>query len=494
MPQYILSELTESNTNAYNAYDCCLTDEIFTELDKLPKPGPIYNFELALQAPVMEMTLRGIRVNIHERDTQAQKLRKDLIIIESILKRFVAAVWDKPWELNKKSEPTFPNSTKQLIEFFYNTIGIPRITHKVKGEIKTPMDRPILERLQNQYIQTRPIISCILAHRDITGTLEVLESQIDEDQRIRCSFNIAAATTGRFSSSKSTTGTGMNLQNITEDLRKMFIADKGYKIGAIDKSQAESREFGYFCGITFGDWSYLDAIESGDIHTYTSRLVWPKIDWTGDLNKDKNLANQTFYRHLTYRDMAKRCGHATSYYGKPYTISQEIKVPQKMVAEFQEAFFEAFPVVQRLHQWVAQEIQTKGYLINIFDRRRDFFDRHDSDETLRQAIAFLFQSATADDLNLGLWRLWKYMPNLVQLLLQLHDAVYFQYRDSKEDERYIIQTAQKYLDVKFVAPNGRVFIVPTEPLVGHNFGHRYKLDPNGKKIEVNPKGLDNVKW
>ena len=493
MPQYTLHELQESNPNVYNTYDTLITDEVFKELDQLPKPGPIYNFELALQAPVMEMTLRGIRVDIHARDTEAQKLRQNLTIIESILKRFVAAVWDKPWRLNVKNEPTFPNSTTQLIDFFYNTMGLPRITHKVKGEIKTPMDRPVLERLQNQYFQSRPIISLILAHRDITGILEVLESQIDDDQRIRCSFNIAAATTGRFSSSKSTTGTGQNLQNISENQRKIFIADRGYKIAAIDKSQAESREFGYFCGITFNDWSYLDAIESGDIHTYTCRLIWPKLDWTGDLKKDKSIANQTFYRHLTYRDMTKRASHGSNYYGKSYTISQEIKVPQKFVQVFQEAYFDALPVIPRLHQWVAQEIQTKGFLVNIFGRRRDFFSRRDSDETLRAAIAYLFQSATADDLNLGLWRLWKYMPNRVQLLLQLHDAVYFQYKKSK-DEKDLIQTAQKYLDVKFTAPNGRIFIVPTEPLVGFNFGHRFKLDSDGKKLEVNPKGLDEVKW
>jgi len=197
------------------------------------------------------------------------------------------------------------------------------------------MDREVLEKL-SVYFQARPIISTILAYRDICGKLEVLEAGIDSDSRMRCSINIAATSTGRFSTSQSTTGSGENLQNITEDLRHIFISDNGFKIAGIDKEQAESREVGYFCGITFDDWSYLDAVESGDIHTYCARLLWPNLPWTGNLQKDKLIANQPFYRHLSYRDMVKRAGHGTNYLGQPYTISQEIKVPQKLVQDFQE--------------------------------------------------------------------------------------------------------------------------------------------------------------
>ena len=41
---------------------------------------------------------------------------------------------------------------------------------------------------------------------------------------------------------------------------------------------------------------------------------------------------------------------------------------------------------------------------------------------------------------------------------------------------------------------GREFIVPTEALTGYNLGHKYKRDENGNKKEVNPKGLDEIKW
>ncbi len=482
-------QINEDSPQLYNALDCLITSEVFENLDTLPKPGFIYDFSRALQAPVLEMQLRGIRVDPLARTDAIRKLRRNLIKTEEILKRLVAVCWDRPWMLNAKKEATFPNSTKQLIEFFYDTMGLKRITQRVKGEVKTPMDREILERLSVQF-QTRPIISLILAHRDITQNLEVLESQIDPDWRMRCSINIAATTTGRFSTSKSTTGSGRNLQNISEDLRKTFIADDGFKIAGIDKRQAESREVGYFCGMMFNDWSYLDAVESGDIHTYTARLIWPNLPWTGDLKKDREIADRNFYRHYSYRDFSKCSGHATNYLGQAYQIALMYKVPQKYISDFQSAYFKVFPCIKRMHVWVAEQLQTKGYLVNVFGRRRDFFDRPESNETIKQAVAFLFQSATADDMNLGLWRIWKYIPDRAQLLLQLHDAIYFQF-SLDDNESDLIRTSQKLLDVELISGQ-RHFIVPTDPLTGFNLGHRFKLDEFGKPKEVNPTGLDKI--
>ena len=44
----------------YNALDCCMTHEIFSTLSQqIPSAIPAYPFELALQAPVLEMMLRG---------------------------------------------------------------------------------------------------------------------------------------------------------------------------------------------------------------------------------------------------------------------------------------------------------------------------------------------------------------------------------------------------------------------------------------------------
>jgi DNA polymerase I-like protein with 3'-5' exonuclease and polymerase domains len=130
-----------------------------------------------------------------------------------------------------------------------------------KGVKKLSMNREVLEKLEI-FMHPRPFITCILAIRDLKKELETLESEIDPDGRMRTSYNIVGTETGRWSSSQSSTGTGLNAQNIKRKLRSMFIADPGWKLCGIDLEQAESREVGWLCGTLFNDWSYLDACDS----------------------------------------------------------------------------------------------------------------------------------------------------------------------------------------------------------------------------------------
>ena len=44
---------------------------------------------------------------------------------------------------------------------------------------------------------------------------------------MRFSFNVAGASTGRWSSSENPMWTGTNGQNITDEMRRMFVADPG---------------------------------------------------------------------------------------------------------------------------------------------------------------------------------------------------------------------------------------------------------------------------
>src|SRR6516165_6883191 len=78
-------------------------------------------------------------------------------------------------------------------------------------------------------------------------------------------------------------GTGTNLQNIEDRLRSVFVADKGMKFAYVDLEQAESRLVGAIEWNLFRDGTYLDACESGDLHTSVCRLAWGSaVNWTGD--------------------------------------------------------------------------------------------------------------------------------------------------------------------------------------------------------------------
>ncbi len=487
----MLIETHKLDTNSgseqvYNGMDCCMTYEVFTELMReLSTAQPAYNFELALQAPVIEMTLRGMAVNPGARELGINRCKTQIDRLHYVLKQLTEAVLQKPYNLK------LPNSTTQLKTLFYDYLKIEPVKMFVKGELKFPMDNKVISQIEN-YFQARPIAAAVLTIREIEKQLQVLNTEVDPDWRMRTSYNIGGTKSARFSSSKSTTGSGTNLQNISEDLRHIFEADPGYIMCGMDAEQSDSRMVGYMCGLLFDDWTYLDACESSDLHTSVCRLVWTnELPWTGDLAKDRKIAERPFFRHHKYRDAAKRLGHGRSFLGKPPTLAKETNIPQKLVESFCEKFDEAFPAISRWQAWTAAQLQQHKYLVSIHGRRRDFFDRVDAIETVRKGVAFLAAAATADNLNLGMWRIWKYMPE-VQLLAQVHDAVYFQFPETC-DRHDIIQRAKAHLRTELRAPNGRVFAVPTDCKLGYNWGNYIPADPEHNIPEQNPKGLRKYK-
>jgi len=262
----------------------------------------------------------------------------------------------------------------------------------------------------------------------------------------------------------------------------------------IDLEQVEARDVGFFCGNLFGDWRFLDACEGGDLHTSNCRLIWPELPWTGNLAKDKKIAETNFYREYSHRDMSKRGGHLTNYHGTAWTASRSLKVPLEIMEDFQSRYClgtgAAYPAIPLWWQWTAEQLQTKHFITTPFGRKRHFFGRPGDDTTLREAIAFLPQSTTADRMNLGLWRVWKKMPH-IQLLAQTYDSITFQFQDlGKDYEDRVVQEALAILPVELVANNGRKYVVPGEAKTGWNWGYFSSTpDKNGR---VNLEGLS--KW
>ena len=483
-------DIKDGSMPIYNGLDCCLTYEIDQVRQTLARNDTlIYDFERAMQGPALEMMLRGFRVDINEREKAIISTTQRKASAERIIQTLVeAATGDK---YNTK----LPNSPKQLQKLLYDRMKLKPIETHQDGETKRPMNREVLERLELQDKWASPILAGVLFFRDLTKALQVLETEIDPDWRWRCSYNIGGTSTGRWSSSKSPLGTGNNFQNINEELRRVFIPDPGFKLYGIDKAQSEARDVAWFCGTVLGDWSYLDACESGDLHTYVTRLCYPDWNWTGDLRKDRTIADRRFYRFFTYRDVSKRVGHATNYLGQPREISKQTRLPLHIAEEFQARYFSAFPCISRMHKWVAQQLQRERFLVNSFGRRRDFFDRPDTNETLKSAVAYLFQSATGDCVNLGLWRLWKQMGREVQILSQLHDAIYFQFPvcDPKT-EADILSRALDCIQITQTDPrSGRTMTIPGEVVGGFNWAHRFRLRDDGSLDDWNPRGLDRVR-
>lgn len=461
----------------YNGLDCCITIECLEKL--LPQLTPelytVYDFAIGMQAPAMEMSLRGILVDQNAKAEVIVELDQKERQLSRILEIFADAAWSR--ELN-------PNSPKQLQEFFYSWMKIPPIYINQKGVRKISTNREALEKLQ-AYYYARPFVNLILTIRDYRKKLSTLRKGIDADDRMRSGYKTTGTETGRWSSTKNAFGTGDNIQNQTEILRRIYIADPGFKMGYADLEQAESRGVAAISG----DENYWNACHSGDLHTTVCRMVWTKLPWTGDDKKDKKeIAEQKFYRQFSYRDMAKRGGHGSNYRGTPRTMARHLKVAQVVMEEFQETYFNRFPDIPKWHTKVAYTIQTTGTITTAYGRRRRFFGRPDDDATIRAAIAHEPQSTIVDTLNIGLWRVWKHLsPQGIRILGQIHDAILFLYPEDKEQE--LLPKVLELMHVKIPIQN-RVLVIPSEVSIGWNWGKYVdSFDAAKKKIPENLAGL-----
>lgn len=474
----------------YNGLDASITLEVFKELQQYrtdPARELMYNFTRAMQGPALELMLRGIKVDPHHKASAISRMEKQIVFVQEVLDEFADALWSKP--LN-------PNSYKQLRALFYETMNLPVQYKYDKGEKKPSTDREALEKLR-VYVHAEPLVNCILTLRDLLKKVQVLRTEVDPDGRLRTSYNVAGTETGRWSSSSNVYGGGTNLQNITEELRRVFVADKGKKLAYIDLAQAESRALGFICYTLFGSSSYLDACESGDLHTYTARLVWPGLGWVGELGPDKALAEKNFYRHFSFRDATKRLGHGTNYYGSAWTMGQRTKIPVDLVESFRQQYFLAFPEIPRYHKHCAKELQLNGELSTPLGTGRVFFGRLNDDTTLREAIAYIPQHMVGVLLNLALWRVWYYLGREVDILGQVHDAILIQYPEEKEEE---ILTKVLPLMATSLVHNNRTMTIPSDITVGWNWAKHYDeakvrkdLDQGRKPKPLNPDGLRELK-
>lgn len=457
----------------YNGLDCCITRECLDAM--LPQLGPetsaTYDLERSLQAPFLEMGLRGVRIDQHRKGEVIEDLYQNLDFLERNLSRIVLEGVGMP-HFNWKS-----NDDRQAL--FYDRLQIPEIKRRGRPTV----DRAAREKLMS-YTVARPIVSHMNALADINEKIKKLKSEVDADGRMRTSYNIAGTDTGRSSSSFSIYGTGTNLQNVEEALRSLFIADPGMKWCKVDAKQIQSRIVGAIEWKLFKDGVYLDACESIDLHTYVAKLVWPNMPWTGDMKKDKALCDnkqKPFYRHYTHRDLTKKLGHGTNFDGAPPTLSQQTGIPLSLVEAFQPLYMTAFPAHDEWHLWVAQQLAMVGFITGITGRKRWFWDRRNDPETIRAAIAYDPQNSEAFIVNSGMLKIW--WKQIATVMMHEHDGLVYQYPAALEDE--VIPQLLQQLEIPIDIGHNRTLIVPYEAKVGFNRGeYNARTNPDGLREYV----------
>ncbi len=508
--------------NIYNGLDVCVTAEIFEALRDQIETDEVcvqetYQMALDKLAPIMEMSLRGTLIDEKSRQATLREFEKELAILDKKFQRLYRGCFDAPSDMNWRSP-------LQLKNLFYGILRLKEIRKRnARGQYVPTVNQEALEYFSSYYYYAAPFANFILLMRGIHKAIGFLKTEIDPDMRIRTSYNLAGTNTGRLSSRMSDFGTGTNLQNVDRKLRYPFIADKNRYMFNIDLEQADGRNVGAVCWNLFydmpkeeiyelakddprlarfcknGTWVgpvgeelagvYLNACESGDLHTTVCKMVWPdELDgqpWPEDETKWKSFCDGLIaHGQDSYRQLSKKGGHGTNYYGTPRTMAKHLHISRTVIEAFQTAYFHAFPCIPLWHNWVIRQIIETGTLTTLFGRRRMFFGRARDASTHRKAIAYEPQSMTGEQIDRGMLQVWKKFPQ-VEFLNQVHDSVLPQlpFSEVKTLAPQVLETMQVPLTLK----GGRKFVVPLDAAGGWNWGYS-----NPDKPSLNPYGLS--KW
>ena len=302
------------------------------------------------------------------------------------------------------------NSPKQLGEVLFEELMLPS-GKKTKTGWSTNVD--VMEKLRGKH----PIVDEVLEYRTLTklkstyadGLLKVIE----EDGRIRSSFQMTVTATGRLSS------TEPNLQNIPvrkklgAQIRRMFVAGPDMVLVDADYSQIELRLLAHISG----DAAMREAFLSGeDFHTVTASKVFgvPIEEVTP-----------------TLRSRAKAVNFGIVYGISAFSLAQDIGVFPNEAKAYMDAYLSKYHGVRDYMEKIKTRAKADGYVETLFHRRRYLPELKSANFNVRSfgervALNMPVQGTAADVIKLAMVNVHRRLQEeklRARLILQVHDEL-----------------------------------------------------------------------
>jgi uracil-DNA glycosylase family 4 len=450
----------------YGEYNC---KDVFTTLESYFKQREIltgkkfetFKFETKLARTILhDLTERGVLVDVQLRE----KLR---IRAEKECEYLTLKVVEKAGRYINLGSP------KQLASLLYTDLKLKPVTKKNNvGKVVVTTDEEALKTLKTHPVYSKyriPELDYILQFREVEQLRKgILSTEIDKDNRIRCTFK-QDTDTGRLASTSSPFWTGQSLHTIprSTQIRKLFLPDSDVWVHR-DLSQAEAWLTYYEAGAT----KMLSRMEDGKKpHQIMASLIGgKKYEESGKGTKEYALG--------------KSVVHASNYLIGPKTLARTVKMHLGISISMSEArryiqmYYKLVPEVPVWHLKILHELKTQNMILKTcLGRERQFFGFFDgslkgSIQVLHQAVAFKPQSTIGDLLNLIMLK-WKELKTVGDLIVPVHDEMNTTctWRDLE------IHLAE--LDVAFNYPlsiGGRYknVVIPWDTSIQKNWGEEFK--------------------
>lgn len=397
---------------AFAAYQAYVSDRAQAPVKKaLEETGMLSLFEeieMPLAFTLDDMEKEGVLVKAEELRVYGDQLQVRIRELEQ-------KIYDQA------GEKFNINSPKQLGVILFENMGMPG-GKKTKTGYSTAAD--VLDKLAPDY----PFVADILEYRQLTKLKSTyadgLAAYIEEDGRIRSSFNQTITATGRISS------TEPNLQNIPVRMelgrliRKVFVPKPGYVFLDADYSQIELRVLAHMSGDEMLIQAYREA---QDIHRIT--------------------ASQVF--HIPFEEVtplqrrnAKAVNFGIVYGISSFGLSQDLSITRKEAAQYIEQYFATYPKIKSYLDGEVEKAKRDGYITTMFGRRRPVPELKSSNFMQRSfgervAMNSPIQGTAADIIKIAMVRVNKALreANLKsRLILQVHDELLIETARDEVDE------------------------------------------------------------
>jgi uracil-DNA glycosylase family 4 len=344
-----------------------------------------------------------------------------------------------------------PRSTQDVGQELFEVRGM-------KSQVKTDggklsVKEEVLNRLMLRYPEDNFVPLLAEFRRVDKQRSTYINPPVLSDGRVHSSFSFIGAESGRYSSQDP------NLQNLPNKgrdaqgyIRKMYAAPPESRIISSDKSQAELRVMAMLAG----DKVLLEAFaDKVDIHKKNA------IDIFGEYTPE-------------FRLFAKRAVFAWNYMSEGYELKAH--APKEVlergnIDQLRAKWLVAHPAIVAYWEKIEKAIRDSGRIVSPFGRCF-YFDRPRPDKNInkhdhRSGVALSIQSCVADIMHTHMAEIDRELewPD-DKIILQLHDALYLEVLEKRVQS--VARIVNTVMSQSVVAPNGMVFTIPTETVIGPN--------------------------
>ncbi|MDP4001005.1 MAG: DNA polymerase [bacterium] len=364
---------------------------------KAKKLDTIFNeIEVPLIKVLKKMEDRGVKL--------------DLECLASLSKQSEKRIKQLTKEIHESAGGEFNiASPKQLREILFDKLQIPAFNLRKTGKTKALSTAATeLEKLRGLH----PIIDLISEYRELAKLkstyLDALPKLVsNKDGRLHTTYSQTTAATGRLSSFEP------NLQNIpvrTElgnQVRKAFIAEKGFVLASLDYSQIELR----IAATLSGDKEMIKIFsarggsafggEAGDFHAATAARLF-------DIDETQVTSAQ--------RRNAKTINFSVLYGVSAFGLSSRSEMSQVEASEYIKKYFEVFHELKKYIDSIIKQAHQDEFVVNPLGRIRYFPEINSAVYPVRSAAeraAFNMpiQSLAADIMKMAMIRIDEFLKN-----------------------------------------------------------------------------------